>query len=172
MRNQDSGIRIQAWRCCAVAMMVAVLTVFAAPVFGQERVERSPEQADQLYHEVGEQLFCICGCREGLLVCSHNVCTAKEQEREYLRELTSRSELGPGEIKGEMVKRFGAGVLQAPEESSLYPLLVIVTALLVGAFGVGFWVVSHKETGKAADPDATDDPELEARIEDELKELD
>jgi cytochrome c-type biogenesis protein CcmH/NrfF len=144
-----------------------------APVFGQEREARSPEEADRVYHEVGEQLFCICGCREGLLVCSHNVCSAKEQEREYLRELSGRAELDNSAIKAEMVKRFGKGVLQVPEESSLYPILVVVTVLLVGAFGVGFWVVSHKEgDDEDEQPDAPDDPELEARIEKELKELD
>lgn len=159
-------------------LLLAALVLFAMPVLGQQRAERSPEEADHLYHEVGEQLFCICGCREGLLVCSHNVCSSKEQERAYLRELCSRAELGPSEIKSEMVKRFGNGVLQVPEESSLYPLLIALTALLVGAFGVGFWVVSHK--GAADEPEGpdedsatgSDDSGMEARIEDELKELD
>ena len=150
---------------------LAIILVFvcAAPLFAQDR---TPAEAERLYQEVGNQLFCICGCRENLLTCSHNVCSAKDEERKFLRKLASDPKLDESGIKQAMVERFGPGVLQVPEQSSLYPLLAIAGAVLIAAFGAGFWVVTRK-TGDGGDaPKQEIDPELEARIAKELKELD
>lgn len=149
----------------AGTIMLALL--LAAPLLAQDR---TPAEADRLYQEIGNQLFCICGCRENLLTCSHNICSAKEEERKFLRQLTSNPKLDESGIKQEMVKRFGPGVLQVPEQSSLYPLLAIAAVVLIAAFGAGFWVVTRRgET--PVEPKQEIDPELEARIANELKEL-
>ncbi|MBZ0135154.1 MAG: cytochrome c-type biogenesis protein CcmH [Planctomycetes bacterium] len=148
---------------------MALALLFLAPALNAQ--DRTPAEADRLYQQVGEQLFCICGCRENLLTCSHNVCSAKEEERKFLRELAGNGKFDESAIKQEMVNRFGPGVLQVPEQSSLYPLLAIAGAVLIAAFGAGFWVVTRKGE-RAEAPGREIDPELEARIADELKELD
>lgn len=149
--------------------LVALVLVFASPTLGAQ--DRTPAEAERLYQQVGNQLFCICGCRENLLTCSHNVCSAKDEERKFLRELAKDPKLDEAGIKQEMVKRFGPGVLQVPEQSSLYPLLAIAGVLLITAFGTGFYVVTRR--GSSTDTAKREiDPELEARIANELKELD
>jgi hypothetical protein len=112
---------------------------------------RTPEQSEMLYHDIGSQLFCVCGgCREGLLVCSMNNCSAKVVQRDFLHELVKDDSLDSAAIKAAMAKRFGPGVLQVPEQSSLYPILGIAGLLLAAAFGFGFWAVSRRATGKIA----------------------
>jgi cytochrome c-type biogenesis protein CcmH/NrfF len=166
MMLQAAGGRRQA--AGTAKLLLAALFLFAPVLAAQDR---TPDEAEKLYQQVGSQLFCICGCRENLLTCSHNVCGAKTQEREFLRELAGDPKLDELAIKQKMVERFGKGVLQVPEESNLYPLLIVAGVALVAAFGAGLWYVTRRTP--AVDPAApTVDPELEARIAAELKELD
>ncbi len=142
---------------------------------------RTPDQADALYHEVGDQLFCICGCREKLLSCSHNVCASKTEERNFLRELAQQPQMDSVAIKAEMVKRFGPKVLQVPNDSSLYPVLAVAGLALMTAFGGMFWYVAGRRKAQQentpapapAQPDS-DAPKdrLTERIEREMQELD
>jgi cytochrome c-type biogenesis protein CcmH/NrfF len=165
--------RCVASRCRSLTLgapiVLFVLCALFAPILAAQ--DRTPDEAERLYKQVGSQLFCICGCRENLLVCSHNVCGAKTQEREFLHELAKDPKLDEASIKQQMVERFGAGVVQVPEQSNLYPILLIAGLALVGAFGAGFWAVTRRGV-KAAAVTGTIDPEVEARIAKELKELD
>lgn len=146
--------------------LLLLLLLLAAPLSA-----RSPAEADRLYHDVGSQLFCICGgCREGLLVCSMNVCEAKELEREYLAQLCQDPALDAGAIKAKMAERFGDKVLQVPPESNLYPVLLAATLLLAGAFGFGFWVLTRKAASPGPEPQP-DTGVADSRIENALKEL-
>jgi cytochrome c-type biogenesis protein CcmH/NrfF len=145
-----------------------LLIALFAPMLAAQ--DRTPDDAERLYQQVGSQLFCICGCRENLLVCSHNVCGAKTQEREFLAELVKDPKQDEVSVKQQMVERFGKGVLQVPEQSTLYPILVVAGLALVAAFGTGLWFVTRRGTPHEL-PAATVDPELEARIAAELKEL-
>jgi cytochrome c-type biogenesis protein CcmH/NrfF len=146
-----------------------LILVLLSPALSAQ--DRTPDDAERLYKQVGSQLFCICGCRENLLVCSHNVCGAKTQEREFLHELSKDAKLDEAAIKQQMVDRFGKEVLQVPEKSALYPILAVAGVLLLAAFGAGFWAVTRRGEKPAAEA-ATIDPEVEARIARELKELD
>ncbi|MCB9894926.1 MAG: cytochrome c-type biogenesis protein CcmH [Planctomycetes bacterium] len=188
MAIADFGLRISDWRfraatgmClrpkCRVqnakwAALLFVLFAVCAPVGWAQSTDRSPAEAERLYHEVGDQLFCICGCRENLLTCSHNTCSAKDEERAYLRELTQNPKFDAAAIKQGMADRFGNEVLQVQQASSLYPILAFSGIVLVAAFGAGFWVITRREETKAEQPEVTIDPEMEARIANELKELD
>ena len=153
----------------SVLLVLLAVVFFAPTVFAQDR---TPAEAERMYETVGDQLFCICGCREKLLACSHNVCSAKDQERAFLHELSQNPKLDEAGMKAEMVKRFGKGVLQVPEDSSLYPLLFTIGGVLIVAFGAGFWVVTRHEKSPDEPEAKGRDPELEARIANELKELD
>ncbi|MCC7508162.1 MAG: hypothetical protein IT464_02155 [Planctomycetes bacterium] len=143
-----------------------LLLLFAAPLSA-----RSPEEAEMLYHDVGDQMFCICGgCRDALLECSMNNCSAKVMQREFLRELCADEKLDAAGIKAGMVKRFGPKVLQVPEESSLFPILGVAVLLLSAAFGFGFWALTRKGVAQQSAPDTPTD-EMDSRIELDLKEL-
>ena len=145
------------------------LLVLLAPIAAAQ--DRTPDQAEKLYQQVGSQLFCTCGCRENMLTCSHNVCSSKTQQREFLAELTKDGKLDEAGVKQQMVGRFGKEVLQVPEQSNLYPILAVAGVVLIAAFGAGFWAVTRRGEKPAAEA-ATIDPEVEARIAKELKELD
>lgn len=149
---------------------VLLLSAFAAPTLSA--ADRTPADAEQMYESIGDQLFCICGCREKLLSCSHNVCSAKDEERKYLRELAQNPKFDEAGIKDAMVTRFGKGVLQVPEDSNLYPILFAIGGFLIMAFGTGFWVVTRHGKPEAPLEADSSDPEMDARIEEELKELD
>jgi cytochrome c-type biogenesis protein CcmH/NrfF len=152
----------------SAAVLFVLLALVAPTLLAQDR---TPDDAEKLYKQVGSQLFCMCGCRENLLVCSHNVCSAKTQEREFLRELSKDAKLDEAAIKQQMVDRFGKEVLQVPEQSTLYPILAVAGVVLLAAFGFGFWTITRRGDKPAAEA-ATIDPEVEARIARELKELD
>ncbi|MBX3474260.1 MAG: cytochrome c-type biogenesis protein CcmH [Planctomycetes bacterium] len=136
---------------------------------------RTPEAADRIYHEVGDQLFCICGCREKLLTCSHNVCAQKTAQRQYLRELSQNDVYDASAMKQEMVKRFGPKVLQVPEDSNIYAVLAIGLGALATAFGGMFWYIVGRNRAQAeaatAAPAAAVPDELEQRIERDMQEL-
>lgn len=168
---------------CLLALLV-LFSGIAAPALAAQ--VRTPDQSEALYHEVGDQLFCICGCREKLLSCSHNVCASKTEERNFLRELTQQPQMDSVAIKSEMVKRFGPKVLQVPQESNLYPVLAVAGLALVTAFGGMFWYVAGRRRARQeeapqatpeaassapANADAAND-RLTERIERDVQELD
>lgn len=158
--------------------LIAAATLLAPALLAQSR---TPDEADRLYHEVGDQLFCICGCREKLLSCSHNVCSAKQAERTFLRELSQNPQVDAPAIKQQMAARFGQKVLQVPPESALYPVLGVSLVALVAAFGGMFWYVAgHKraqseaaqaESGASSRRTGGPKDELEQRIDREMQGL-
>lgn len=156
------------------ALALVLLALIAAAGLRAEG-GRGPEEADRLYHEVGDQLFCICGCREKLLTCSHNICESKTAERRYLRELAQDARNDAAAIKQAMVKRFGPQVLQVPEDSAIYTVLAIALAALATAFGGMFWYVAGRRRAQAEQAPAPapvpGNVELEQRIERDLQEL-
>lgn len=138
---------------------------------------RTPAEVEQMYQDLGGQMSCVCGgCRDKLLVCSHNNCSAKNIQWDYLRELCQNPVNDAVAIKQAMVARFGEKVLQIPEDSNLFLVLVLAVGMLAGAFGVMFWYVAARggqpgaevatnSTGRAVKDD------LELRIERDLQEL-
>jgi cytochrome c-type biogenesis protein CcmH/NrfF len=155
-------------------LLLIILLLVPAGLSAQDAVaradNRTPEEAEMLYKQIGAGLFCICGCRENLLTCSMNVCSSKNLQRDYLRALCRDPELGVTEIKEAMAARFGANVLQVPPRSSLYPMLGLGVLLLVGAFGFGFWALTRGRDPRAETYEGIDTETL-ARIERDMKEL-
>jgi cytochrome c-type biogenesis protein CcmH/NrfF len=150
-------------------LLIAAVTALA-PLHAQGR---TPADAERLYREVGDQLFCTCGCREKLLSCSHNVCAAKDAQRAYLRELSQKPEHDAATMKQEMVRRFGPKVLQVPEDSSVFVVLGVSLAALLAVFGGMFWYVLGR--GRRVAPEsaaAAPAPDgLDERIERDMQEL-
>jgi cytochrome c-type biogenesis protein CcmH/NrfF len=161
-----------------VVLCVFVAISLAAPLAAQAPGGRSPQEAERLYHEVGGQFFCLCGgCRDKLLECSHNVCASKNTQRAYLRRLTEDPNLDAAGIKREMVTRFGERVLVVPQSSSLYPVLIVVAVLLIGAFGLGMRNVvrrgrSEPKSSGADESSPAREAELEERIRRDLEDMD
>ncbi len=159
----------------ALALM-ALLALFWAPgLMAAPARERDLAQADHLYHELGNSMFCLCGCRERLLSCSRVNCSFKEPAQRYLREQCRDADLTPDQVRAKMIERFGPGIVQVQSDSLLYPVLFAAGFGILGLFALGLWLVSAR--GKAAAGEAREvgggqaPPELEARISRELDEM-
>ncbi len=156
--------------------LVALLALFWAPgLMAAPARERDLAQADHLYHELGNSMFCLCGCRERLLSCSMVNCSFKETAQRYLREQCRDADLTPDQVRAKMIERFGPGIVQVQSDSLLYPVLFAAGFGILGLFALGLWLVSAR--GKAAAGEAREvgggqtPPELEARISRELDEM-
>lgn len=164
-----------------VKMSLAVVLLLLLPVLSASDEPSKvsaplPEaQVEMRYQTVGDQLFCLCGCRDKLLECSHNVCDAKDQERAFLRELAKDPSLDQKQMKSEMVKRFGEEILLVPSDSGLYLLVAGgVLFLIVGfSFGARYLTKAAPEPDDSEpEPEVDTDSALDQRIADDLKELD
>ncbi len=158
--------------------LVAVLVfsaVFAAPVCAAPAKERPELEAEKLYHELGNSMFCLCGgCRERLLDCSMVNCSFKETAQRYLREECRDASLSSDQIRAHMVTRFGPAINQVQGDSLLYPVLFGTGFGILVVFGLALWFVSTRAKGPA-EPEARGEksfaPELEARIAREVEDI-
>ncbi|MDC1142762.1 cytochrome c-type biogenesis protein CcmH [Planctomycetota bacterium] len=162
-----------------VALMLLVPALSASASKGASAAPLTEAEIETRYKAVGDQLFCLCGCRDKLLECSHNVCGPKEEERAFLRELAKDVKLTQAQMKEQMVVRFGEKILLAPNDSGLYMLAAGALLMLVAGFAVGARFLmkspasedSPAEDAPAEAPKAFDDSDLDDRIANELKEL-
>jgi len=169
----DPSSAVQSPKPRAWLLLVTLMLFAAAPLCAQTR---TPAEAERLYHEVGEQLFCTCGCREKLLSCSHNVCGPKTDQRNYLRELSQMPQHDAEAIKQQMVTRFGPKVLQVPQEDSLFTVVAVGMLALVAGFGGMFWYIvgrnrAKAESDAAAPPQPAAKDAMEERIERDMQDL-
>jgi cytochrome c-type biogenesis protein CcmH/NrfF len=151
--------------------LLALVLLLAGPLSAAEK--RTPEEAEKLFQQLGAQMTCTCGCREGLLVCSMNNCSAKAAEQGFLRELCADSSQSPESIRRAMALRFGEKILQTPDDTSLFPLLLISGLAVLAMFaGVLFYVRGRPRPAEAADTPKPSEDEMDARLKRELEELD
>lgn len=151
------------------AVLLALTMLFLASPL--RAVDRAPADADRMFQEVGAQMFCVCGgCREGLLDCTMTNCSAKQVQQDFLAELCRDGDKDAPAIRAGMIERFGDKVVQVREGTKVFAVAAIGVVLLVAAFGAGLWFVTRRGVAEELAP-ATIDPELEARIAAELKEL-
>ncbi|KAA0212753.1 hypothetical protein EDM80_09040 [bacterium] len=162
-------------RFTALALVTMLAFCGAPGLAAAPARERDVSEADHLYHELGNSMFCLCGCRERLLSCSMVNCSFKETAQRYLREQCRDADLTPDQVRAKMIERFGPGIVQVQSDSLLYPVLFATGFGILGLFALGLWFVSAR--GKAAAGEAREAggqgglPELEARITRELDEM-
>jgi len=127
------------------------------------------------FNEISDRLICQCGCQMILRVCNHVNCPSgipmrQEIERKLLAGAPDDS------IVAGFVDEFGMLVLSSPpvEGFNLAAWVMPGFALLLGAFAVfytaGRWAARRRlASAKAGNADI--DPEMRARIEDEIKRM-
>jgi cytochrome c-type biogenesis protein CcmF len=121
------------------------------------------------------EIICMCSCRRPLNECGMLNCSGREPETARIREL-----LESGKTHDEVIASFiqqygGQDILSAPLDQGfnrlawLFPYLVGVSS----AVGVAFVAVRWSRQAKPEAPEApAADPDIEHRLDDELRNLD
>lgn len=117
---------------------------------------------------------------EAELVCPTCKTTLDQSDAPVARRMKQiiRTRLAEGaseqEIKAELVDQFGTGVLAEPPKSGFDLLAWVVPLGLLGAGAVGVAAIAWGWSRRRSDPApvAAADPELERRLDDELRRFD
>jgi cytochrome c-type biogenesis protein CcmF len=161
----------------AVTTSLILLMVFALPSVGLRAQEGVVQQQSALERELMEQILCTCGgCRLSAGTCGMPNCEGKASQRAKLRAMLAQG-MTREQILAKFVKEFGPDILSQPPDNAFNRL---AWALPYGLGLVGIGVVGgmavrwarHKDASAPEGPVATARPDLEDRLDDELRELD
>jgi cytochrome c-type biogenesis protein CcmH len=144
-----------------VRRALALCALVAALVAGAATAAPSPSDLEA-------ELVCpVCGT-----TLDQSDAPVAQRMKGYIRERLAAG-ASEAQIKAELVDQFGPGVLAEPPKSGfdLLAWLVPFAVLVAGAVGVGLvaWAWSRRRGEGDAGPPATLDPELERRVDAELR---
>ena len=162
-----------------VALLLALL-LSSAPLFAQGTHITDPTASvtapkNALEQQLRQEMGCICGtcAHEPLTKCT---CGTAQQMRAALRD-----QIDQGKTHDEIIQAFigiygGQHFLGAPLDEGFNRLAWLVPYLLAGtgAVGLGFAAlrISRRPASAPAEPAPAADPDLEHRLDDELRNLD
>jgi cytochrome c-type biogenesis protein CcmF len=160
----------------AVTTSLILLMMLALPAVGLRAQEGVVEQQSALERELMGEIQCTCGCRLSAETCGMPNCEGKAAQKAKLRALIAKG-LTHDQIVAEFVKEFGTEILSQPPDSGFNRL---AWALPYGAGVLGIGLVGgmavrwarRKDTIVPEAPAASTRPDLEDRLDDELRELD
>ena len=135
----------------------------------------TPDAIPALELEMQGQIMCLCGCRAMLNDCAMENCHSKVPQKERLHELVTDGQSRDA-IVATFVKEYGGQeVLGAPIDKG-FNRLAWLFPYLVGAVGAVLVGFTAKRLTRRRDASAEDtgpeDPALEERLDDELRDLD
>ncbi len=171
--------KLPAGSATGTTMLILFLLLPAARVSAQEP-NRSvvPLQKSELRRQLESEIMCMCGCRASMNDCPMGpTCHGLQEQNPMLDRMVSQG-MTREQIHAAFVNQYGgAHVLMAPPDKGfnklawLFPYLLGATGA-VGAGAVAYrW--SRRRTDEAAPlPANGDDPNLRARLDDELRDLD
>jgi cytochrome c-type biogenesis protein CcmH len=144
-----------------VRRALALCALVAALVAGAATAAPSPSDLEA-------ELVCpVCGT-----TLDQSDAPVAQRMKGYIRERLAAG-ASEAQIKAELVDQFGPGVLAEPPKSGfdLLAWLVPFAVLVAGAVGVGLvaWAWSRRRGEGDAGPPASLDPELERRVDAELR---
>lgn len=128
----------------------------------------------QRFNDISDRLVCQCGCNEVLRVCSHTNCESAIPMRHSIEKQLKAGKTDD-EIVQSFVDKYGLKVLSAPPAKGIdlaawvMPGFALLIGLLIIVSLARQWVSRRRlATADQGPPDI--DPEIQARIEAELKE--
>jgi cytochrome c-type biogenesis protein CcmF len=130
-----------------------------------------------LEKEMQGEIMCMCSCRSPLEHCPMLRCPTRETEKALLHDLVEQDK-SRDEIVTEFVRTFGGqDVLGAPIDEGFNRLAWLFPYLIGagGAAALGFTAIRfsrRRQPAEAADQQASAEPELQDRLDDELRNLD
>jgi cytochrome c-type biogenesis protein CcmF len=157
----------------ATASMILLATViWPAAILAQEAAPRVRFTA--LEDQVRSEVMCTCGCRRSLTFCGMANCHGEAEQMKRLREYISQGK-SHDEVLAAFVNDMGAEILMTPPDTGFNRLAWLLPYLL-GAGGLVAIVMTARRWSRpaaaVAGADTTLDPALDARLDDELRDLD
>jgi cytochrome c-type biogenesis protein CcmF len=158
------------------SLLLLSLLLWPAAVIAQSGETVSPRQRSALQRRLEGEIMCTCGCKQMMGSCQMRPnCGHYETQNTRLTGYIAEGK-DYDAIKVSFVKEFGGqAVLGAPLDQGFNRLAWLVPYLVAAAALVGI-VVSARRWSRQAAPaptgDAGVDPALDARLDDELRNLD
>jgi cytochrome c-type biogenesis protein CcmF len=159
------------------AALVLALVLGAAPaVRAQGGEEIRPEQKTPLQQRLEDEVMCTCGgCRLSVANCGMMNCHGREGQR---TKIVAHIESGKDhdEVVAAFVSEFGQEILMSPLDRGfnrlawLFPYLVGAGGAV--AIGTVAFRMSRRQPATPAEAQPPDDPALDERLDDELRNLD
>lgn len=138
-------------------------------VFPMAMAARSPEQIE---HDIGNKVFCLCGCATTLNRCPHENCPVKAEMHKIIRADMAEGKAEPA-ILQDLVARYGLKVLAAPPPEGfnltawVLPGVGLLLGLLLAVAIVRRW---RRPAAQPASPaGAMNDDKVRAAVEEEMK---
>jgi cytochrome c-type biogenesis protein CcmF len=169
-----AAARVPAGAATTAGLVLAlVLAPASAPAQTAEEVR--PKERSELQRRLESEIMCTCGCRLAVGTCGMMNCHGRESQRAKIE-----AHLAAGKDHDQVIDAFiaefgGQDVLMAPIDRGfnrlawLLPYLIGIGGLLVIAFMARRWAQPTPAT-PAGTPDL--DPDLQDRLDDELRNLD
>jgi cytochrome c-type biogenesis protein CcmF len=157
------------------AALVLALLLGAAPLAAAQTGEEvKPIAKSAVERQLEEEIMCTCGCRLSVANCGMMNCHGREGQREKIAAHLASGKDHDAVIAA-FIDEFGEEILMSPVDRGfnrlawLFPYLVGATGAV--AVGVAALRWSRQQAGSSeAQPAA--DPDLEDRLDDELRNLD
>jgi len=152
-----------------------LLLALLAPAAGFAQTTGKPADRTELESSLRQDIMCTCGCRRSLGNCGMYNCHGDVAQTTKLKGMIDKG-MTREEIVAAFVRDFGSeDVLMAPPDRGfnrlawLFPYLVAVTALVATIYTARRWArpATHALAG-----DAGVDSAMNARLDDELRNLD
>jgi cytochrome c-type biogenesis protein CcmF len=172
-----AAVKVPEGAATAATTTVLLLSVLLWPgALLAQTVEATPRSA--LERRLEGEILCTCGCRRPLNNCGMLNCDGHARQTVRLRQLLSEGKDHDAVIAA-FVKEYGdESILAAPIDKGFnrlawfFPYLVGATGAASIAIAAFRWSRREDTSGAPARNDAGDDPDLRARLDDELRDLD
>jgi cytochrome c-type biogenesis protein CcmH/NrfF len=166
-----------------VALLLALIVAGGARLSAQPGMGPADPNVQSSYYprtdfekKLQHELVCTCGCGHTTIAeCRKDPCQTSHQMRAELAALIDQGKNHDEIIQAFIVKHGGQEILGAPLDTGfnrlawLFPYLMGGTGIVAVAFAAVKW--THRGETESRDPAPTDSA-LEARIDDELRDLD
>ena len=129
--------------------------------------------------EIQGEIICTCGCRLSVAKCGMPNCEGREAQSAKIHDLVAQGKTHDA-VLATFVHDFGGeDILTAPIDKGfnrlawMFPYLLGVGGAVAGAFAVVKWSRHAPPASAAANPShSTEDANLQARLDEELENLD
>jgi cytochrome c-type biogenesis protein CcmF len=163
--------RVPAHAATASLILLAVV-LWPASILAQEAPHA---KFTALEERLRSEIMCTCGCRRSMTFCGMPNCHGEAEQMTRLREYISQGKSHDA-VLAAFVSDMGAEMLMSPPDSGfnrlawLLPYVLGTAGLVTIVLTARRW--SHSTAAVAGGADVTLDPALDARLDDELRDLD
>jgi cytochrome c-type biogenesis protein CcmH len=161
-------------RVLRLAVIVLTMMVTAPSVFAQsaKTTLEDPALATR-FNDISDKLVCQCGCQMILRVCNHVNCPSAVPMRQDIERQLLAGETDDVIVQG-FVDDIGLKVLSSPPTDgfNLAAWVMPGFALLIGLFIVAYMATrwsARRKLATASAPSTPVDPDMQRRIEEELR---